>query len=231
MKMRTVQCTACSETLKLSDFYKAKTAYGHMRVCKSCHKARVAQRQLDRYSSDPEFRAQKIKRVGTRQSERYSSDPEFRAQKIKRVGTSQSERYSSDPEFRAQKIKRVGTRQSERYKEDTKYALRKRMSVAIRLALKSGKSGRKWEDLLGYEVSTLIKHLEGCFLEGMSWENFGEWHIDHVIPQAAFSFDSECDPQFKECWSLANLQPLWASDNLSKSDFLPGGSRARNQKK
>jgi len=42
------------------------------------------------------------------------------------------------------------------------------------------------------------------------------WHIDHIRPISAFSFTVPEDPEFKECWALNNLQPLWAFDNLSK---------------
>ena len=58
--------------------------------------------------------------------------------------------------------------------------------------------------------------LEAQFLPGMTWDNHGEWHIDHIRPCASFDFS---DPQQqKECSHYSNLQPLWAKDNLSKSD-------------
>lgn len=58
--------------------------------------------------------------------------------------------------------------------------------------------------------------LEAKFKPGMSWGNHGEWHIDHKRPIASYDFSSADDPAFKECWSLENLQPLWAKENLSK---------------
>lgn len=59
-------------------------------------------------------------------------------------------------------------------------------------------------------------HLEKQFTEGMTWDNYGEWHVDHKKPMALFQFTSTDDEGFKECWKLENLQPLWGSDNLSK---------------
>ena len=50
----------------------------------------------------------------------------------------------------------------------------------------------------------------------MGWDNYGEWHVDHIRPIASFNFESVDCAEFKECWSLDNLQPLWAFDNLSK---------------
>ncbi len=95
-------------------------------------------------------------------------------------------------------------------------ALNRRMSHGIRRSLKDGKAGRPWESFVNYTVHDLKAHLEALFLPGMSWENIGKWHIDHKKPCALFFFTGPSDPQFIECWSLSNLQPLWATDNLHK---------------
>lgn len=87
--------------------------------------------------------------------------------------------------------------------------------------LKRGvKNYRKWRDVLGFTPAELKVHLESQFLEGMSWDNHGVygWHIDHVRPVSSFRFTTMEDPDFHLCWSLNNLQPLWARDNLIKSD-------------
>lgn len=94
--------------------------------------------------------------------------------------------------------------------------LRMRMSVAIWHALKKGKQGCSWEKLTGYTVHDLRRHLESRFTEGMTWDNMGEWHIDHIRPCASFTYTCPEDPEFQECWALANLQPLWAKENLQK---------------
>ena len=75
-------------------------------------------------------------------------------------------------------------------------------------------------DILPYTLEELITHLENNFTEGMTWENYGEWHVDHIKPMASFTFDSVDDESFNECWSLSNLQPLWAKDNLSKGSNI-----------
>ena len=54
----------------------------------------------------------------------------------------------------------------------------------------------------------------------MTWDNYGEWHIDHIIPISYFDYSSYDDETFKICWDLNNLQPLWAKDNLIKSNKL-----------
>lgn len=80
------------------------------------------------------------------------------------------------------------------------------------------KGGRSWQKLVNYTREQLMNHLEKQFREGMSWDNYGEWQVDHIRPIASFNFNSAEDPQFKECWALNNLQPLWAEENLMKAD-------------
>lgn len=69
-------------------------------------------------------------------------------------------------------------------------------------------------NLLGYSATQLKNHIELLFIEGMSWDNWGEWHIDHIKPMSMFDKSTP----ISVVNSLSNLQPLWASDNLSKGD-------------
>jgi len=79
-------------------------------------------------------------------------------------------------------------------------------------------TANKWLQIVGYKRSDLINHLEKQFVKDMTWDNYGKggWHIDHIKPVSYFSFSNELDQDFKKCWSLSNLQPLWEKDNLSK---------------
>lgn len=97
-----------------------------------------------------------------------------------------------------------------------KFRVNARMASHIRDALKRKKAGRRWERIVGYTLLDLMAHLASKFLPGMTWENISEWHIDHIKPKRLFKFDSDGDPEFRACWALENLQPLWARDNLSK---------------
>ena len=71
-------------------------------------------------------------------------------------------------------------------------------------------------DLLPYTLEELIIHLESKFKDGMTWTNYGEWHVDHIKPMSSFNIINSTDSEFLVCWSLDNLQPLWGGDNLSK---------------
>lgn len=100
---------------------------------------------------------------------------------------------------------------------DIKNKINENMSSAIRHSIKNKKSS-SWLDLVNYDVEQLMKRLEFQFRDGMCWDNYGEWHIDHKKPKSLFNFEDKNDQDFKDCWSLANLQPLWAEENLSKQD-------------
>lgn len=63
-----------------------------------------------------------------------------------------------------------------------------------------------------------MAHLEAQFAPGMTWENRGEWHVDHIRPLA--SFDLTDPEQLRTASHYTNLQPLWASDNLAKGARL-----------
>jgi hypothetical protein len=69
---------------------------------------------------------------------------------------------------------------------------------------------------LPYTLEELMGHLESQFTEGMTWENYGDWHVDHIKPMNSFIMESPTDDSFQECWGIKNLQPLWAEENLSK---------------
>jgi len=118
--------------------------------------------------------------------------------------------------------KKARLREKKRYQDDPAYAISCRVSSVIYECLRNTerKQGRKGKSLVGYSIEELMDHLENLFLPGMSWDNRDKWHIDHIIPRSAFKITSPDDDEFKECWSLNNLQPLWAKHNISKGNKL-----------
>jgi hypothetical protein len=79
-----------------------------------------------------------------------------------------------------------------------------------------GVKSAKTLELLSCTVDQLQTFLEAEFTDGMTWENYGEWHIDHIRPCASFNLE---DPEEqKKCFHWTNLQPLWARDNIMKGD-------------
>lgn len=102
-------------------------------------------------------------------------------------------------------------------KTDVSYRLTSHMRTLIHRALGKNKAGRSWREFVDYSLEELMSHLERQFLPGMTWENKGEWHIDHIIPRSSFEYDSPDDPEFKQAWALTNLRPIWAIDNIRKN--------------
>lgn len=119
------------------------------------------------------------------------------------------------------KVKTKRRRQYEKKMSTPRGRLDNSVKVGVHRGLSKGsKAGKKTFDLLEYTVDDLRLHLEALFVPGMSWENYGDWHIDHVVPISAFNFETPEDIDFKRCWALTNLQPMWASENISKGAKL-----------
>lgn len=104
--------------------------------------------------------------------------------------------------------------QKKRLKENPAFKIRKNLSVRLYHAVKGNKKFKGTVDLIGCDINYLKNYLQSKFTEGMSWENYGKWHIDHKRPCA--SFDLSKLEQQMECFNYKNLQPLWALDNNKK---------------
>ena len=109
-----------------------------------------------------------------------------------------------------------------RLKIDLKFCLNFNIKSAIWQSLHGTKNRRKWQNLVGYDVLTLKKHLQKTMPKGYTWNDYlaGNLHIDHKIPISVFNFIKPEHIDFKRCWALKNLQLLPAKDNLKKSNKL-----------
>lgn len=94
------------------------------------------------------------------------------------------------------------------------YAWRGMLSSVIRRL--GGKKESSTYETLGYSAEQLKEHLGNLFTDGMSWNNWGEWHIDHKIPISKFNKND--NPKIVN--SLDNLQPIWAVENIKKSNKI-----------
>lgn len=111
-------------------------------------------------------------------------------------------------------------------KNDVNFKIAQNLRCRIYHAIKSQSAtkGKHMSDLLGCSVAQFKKHIEGQFLHGMSWDNYGygddKWHMDHIIPCAYF--DLTKPEEQKKCFHYTNFCPLWQPDNLTKSSFYQG---------
>ena len=120
--------------------------------------------------------------------------------------------FDTHPEYRKEKWRRQGKKINRR--------IRNSINRRIRTALKKFNLNKSTfsVEYLGCSVEYLKIWLEYQFQDGMNWDNFGEWHIDHVNPCSAYDLSKE-EEQYK-CFNWTNLQPLWAKDNIMKSDKI-----------
>ena len=74
--------------------------------------------------------------------------------------------------------------------------------------------------MLGYTKEELVSHVKENLKEGMTIDNYGEWHLDHIKPASWFNHNDV--NEIKKCWALSNLDPKWAFDNISKGNRFEG---------
>lgn len=108
-----------------------------------------------------------------------------------------------------------------RRKTDPLYRVKNSLASSVRQAFKrvNYRKTEKTAHLLGADFSIVKEHIENKFTAGMSWTNYGEWHIDHITPLASAKNELEV----RRLCHYKNLQPLWALDNIKK------GSKIINQ--
>ena len=163
---------------------------------------------IKKYESKPETKERKRKNY----DKWYEQNKEHRKEYHKQWRTENVDKW--------RKIKRDYERN--RKANDPLYKLISNFRTAIYQVLKENnvEKNKHYFDILKYTPEDLIQHLEKQFTGNMTWENYGEWHVDHKIPMNSFQFESTDDIGFKECWKLSNLQPLWGPENLSKGTKL-----------
>lgn len=105
-------------------------------------------------------------------------------------------------------------------KSDKLFRISSRIRVIISKQIKKNnlKKSQKTEDIIGCSFEEFKIYLESKFDENMSWENYGEWHLDHIIP---ISY-AKTEDEIYELNHYTNFQPLWAKDNLSKGNRFIG---------
>lgn len=118
--------------------------------------------------------------------------------------------------YRHENMPKICAATTKKRREDINYRLLGNLRHRISEALKGNTKSKATRKLLGCSVEKFKGHLELQFTLGMSFSNYGKWHIDHIKPCASFDLTKESEQ--KQCFHYTNLQPLWAEDNLAKSD-------------
>lgn len=203
---RCISCKRITEKKKRDKnplAYKERSRNSHAK-----HRAeRLKQQKIysqNRMLENPEL----VRSMARARMSKWMSVPENRL----RVQESQRRRYRENPSKYINKTK-------EYYKKNPDYVFARktieRISGRSSLGAFSSKlTAENCESILGYSRADFLEHIESLWLEGMSWLNRSEWHIDHIRPISSFIRDGITDVATIN--ALSNLRPLWAKDNLSK---------------
>lgn len=175
------------------------------------NKSKVLARQKERYHNNKDA-------ILARRRELYMANKEsVLARQKKRYHLNQDTILARQRELRQLNKVALNAKERFRYKNDVGFATKCRLRQRIRDALHGvGRKAAATETLLGCTFSTFVTYLESLFTDGMTWDNMHLWHIDHRVPCAAF--DLQESKQQHICFWYKNLQPMWATENLSKSD-------------
>ena len=202
-------CKGCGETLPetVEFFHRHKMGKNglHSR-CRSCVRASHAARR----ATDEAKAKQKAWRDANK--DRMSAyGKAYRASGYSSTDAVAKWRRNNLQMARAKEAKRARDRRA----TDPGFRLLGRMRARLWSMLR-GRESATAISALGYTVADLQAHLERQFTKGMSWENIGEWEVDHIVPVSSFNITSTEDADFKACWALSNLRPVWRAVNRSK---------------
>jgi hypothetical protein len=194
----------------------------------SSSKKRYRQENKEKISSSNKRYYQENKEKVISSNKRYRQENKEKVISLnERYRQENKEKISSSNKRYYQENKEKIVQQKVVYKRNLRktnpaYKIRTNISRCINKALRKQSSTKDGSCLskFPYTMIELRQHLEAQFQPGMSWENYGQWHIDHIIPQSKLLYTSMDDENFKKCWALENLQPLWAVDNLKKGSKI-----------
>lgn len=154
-----------------------------------CRQARDNRLQADRLRNEPTYRARRLR-------QKLAANATYNSCNRAKVAHYYQQKRRNDPVF--------------------KMACWSRSILQKVLKRTNRRKDATCVTILGYDGQTLKMHIERQFTKGMAWPNYGEWHIDHVVPVAEFLRQGLIDPAIIN--ALSNLRPMWARDNILKSD-------------
>lgn len=195
--MKTKKCSKCNKKRLRKFFHKNKNSkdglYSYCRVCKKIDDKIYVSKNREKVLESKRLYYQKNKLTIAEQKKQYQKRTAEKRRKYKRLYEKQ--RKQNDPLYKL----------IQNYKNRICRAL-KGVGIKSKTTIK----------LLGCSIECFYIHIENQFKDGMTWDNQGKWHIDHIVPLSSASTLEEKEKLFH----YSNCQPLWAKDNLSKSDKI-----------
>ncbi|HUS51736.1 MAG TPA: hypothetical protein VMZ91_16330 [Candidatus Paceibacterota bacterium] len=188
--METKHCSRCQKIKIIEKFHKTKTHQdGYSSWCKNCMK---------RYRKEY---YEKNKKITQKYNKKWLKDNKDKRKKYLKTW------YKTYKKRRNRLLK-------EKRKTDIGFKLTHNLRVRLSITLKRNNKSITTKKMIGCSIDYLKRHLKKQFKKGMTWENYGKWHVDHIRPISSFDL-SKKDEQ-RKCFNYKNLQPLWAEENLRK---------------
>lgn len=219
IQSQTKTCCRCLFLKEKSEFHLSKKALdGVQPHCKACHKSKYGPNYWINVDEKRRYARERARRPENKARRRivraaYRSNP-INAEKERAY----SQKHFSENREAHRERARIRMKSCEG-------KINNRIHSAIWNHLRSRgchKNQRKWSTLVGYDLPTLKNHLLNTIPDGYKWEDVGDkLQIDHIVPRCFFRFNSAEDREFKDCWSLKNLQLLPKKSNLIKTSRCP----------
>ncbi len=204
-------CTKCGESKLLSEYYKKKAGkYGRDSKCKLCKNA--YQKAYSQTEAGKLYKKAYMKKYY--QSEKGKAKKKAYYQSEARKSYVKAY-YQSEARKAKKKAYNKAYKKNRRH-NDPFYKLQCNLRSGFCNWIKGNIKTCSTEQYVGCTYNELLDHLESQFDEGMSWENHGEWQIDHFKAQSRF--DPTDEEEKYMCWHWTNLQPMWAEINQSWRD-------------
>ena len=226
--MKTKICIKCNQEKSFDQFNKGNDKFGLQYWCKECKKQYHLAHRAERKQQMKQYRlAHKPERKQYREDHRAELNQQMKQYYLDHKAEMKQYRLAHKPERKQQNKQYRLAHKPERnqyrknkYHTDINYKISCYLRTRIWGALKNNSKSKSTMRLVGCSIDFFRCYYESKFTEGMSWEKVmnGEIHCDHRRPCA--SFDLSKPKEQHKCFHYTNLQPLWAKDNLEKSDKI-----------
>jgi hypothetical protein len=220
--MKTKICSKCKIDKDTCEFYNEKNKKnGLSTYCKLC----TINKNKEYYKNNRDIILENTKEYRSKYYKEYRlknkikesiRQKNYRENNLEKVVMSQKLWRENNPDKSKLSYQKSKQKNKEKFKKNNIHIITWRSLLNNSLKRFNTKKENNTIELLGYSAYDLKEHLESKFLEGMSWDNRNEWHIDHIKPVSSF----DKNEKMSVVNSLENLQPLWAKDNLTKGSKI-----------
>lgn len=207
---QTKVCTTCKKAKELNEFHKEKKGkYGVKSKCKECF--------YEYKRNNPKEKEYRRTNYVRHREKKLAYKKQYYWDNVEKIGEYNKE-YNSRAEVKEAKTKYNREYERNRRANDSLYDFKKNIKSTISRSISSNGYRKKsrTQVILGCSYEFVRRYFERQFTDGMSWDNYGEWEIDHIKPMSS----AKTEEQAIELNHYTNLQPLWKKDNREKNNKI-----------